>query len=233
MAIGNRVYLRKPEAKKEVLGGFEGVPVANIADTMGRLCTLHPRIKLMSKPIEDSRVGKALTVKSRAGDNLMLHKALNMAQEGDVIIVSNDTGESYRALIGEIMFTLAAYKKLGGIIIDGPIRDIESVKKMDLPIYATGTNPGGPYKDGAGEVNTPIACGGMSINPGDIVVMDSDGVVIVPLCEAEEVLAVVKDYHVMDAAKLEAAANGTAKREWVEKKLEAINTEVIDDMYVK
>lgn len=233
MAIGNRVYLRKPEVKQEILEGFAGIPVANIADTMGRLCTMHPRIKLMSKPIEDSKVGRALTVKSRAGDNLMLHKALNIAKEGDVLIVSNDSGESYRALIGEIMFTLAAYKKLGGIIIDGPIRDIESVKKMDLPIYATGTNPGGPYKDGAGEVNTPISCGGISINPGDVIVMDSDGIVVVPLQDAEEVVSGIKEFHAMDAAKLEAAGNGTAKREWVEKKLEAINTEIIDDMYVK
>lgn len=96
----------------------------------------------------------------------MLHKALNMAKPGDVIILSNDGGESYRSLIGEIMFTYLASRGAAGIIIDGPIRDIDAVRKMEMPIYATGTNPAGPYKEGPGEINVPISCGGISINPG-------------------------------------------------------------------
>lgn len=232
MAIGNRVFLKKPEVDVNILRDFESVPAANTADTMGRLCSMHPRIKLLSRPKKDVVAGRALTVKCRAGDNLMLHKALNMAKEDDVIIVSNDSGQSFRSLIGEIMFTFAEYKRIGGIIIDGPVRDMDSVKDMKLPIYATGSNPGGPYKDGNGEVNVPISCGGVSINPGDIVVMDSDGVVIVPLRDAETVLAVAKEYHKNDAAKLEAAATGKSKRDWVERRLEDIGTEIIDDYYM-
>lgn len=115
---------------------------------------------------EPHQRGRALTIKTRSGDNLMLHKALNMAKPGDVIILSNDGGESYRSLIGEIMFTYLASRGAAGIIIDGPIRDIDAVRKMEMPIYATGTNPAGPYKEGPGEINVPISCGGISINPG-------------------------------------------------------------------
>ena len=148
---------------------------------MGRLVGMHPRIKLQSAPKNPINVGRALTIKTRSGDNLMLHKALNMAKPGDVIILSNDGGESYRSLIGEIMFTYLASRGAAGIIIDGPIRDIDAVRKMEMPIYATGTNPAGPYKEGPGEINVPISCGGISINPGDIIVMDEDGVIVIPL----------------------------------------------------
>lgn len=188
MSIGNRIFLKKPEAPQELLDAFSTIPAANISDTMGRLVGMHPRIKLQSAPKNPINVGRALTIKTRSGDNLMLHKALNMAKPGDVIILSNDGGESYRSLIGEIMFTYLASRGAAGIIIDGPIRDIDAVRKMEMPIYATGTNPAGPYKEGPGEINVPISCGGISINPGDIIVMDEDGVIVIPLQEAETVL---------------------------------------------
>lgn len=154
-----------------------------------------------------------------------------MAKEGDVIIVSNEGGVDNRSLMGEIMFTYASYKKLTGLVLDGPIRDVDAAREMALPIYATGTTPGGPYKEGPGEVNVPISCGGISVNPGDIVVMDSDGVIIIPLKDAPEVLAAAQKLQANDEAKVIAAGNGTAKREWVGKKLAAKEIEIIDDMY--
>lgn len=232
MSVGNRVYLKKPMAAQELLDGFEHTPCANVADTMGRLASMHPRIQLLSKPEKAITAGRAVTIKCRAGDNLMLHKALNMIEPGDVLIVSNDGGEGYRSLTGEIMFTYAMAKGAAGMIIDGPIRDVDMVRECKMPIYATGANPGGPYKDGNGEINTPISCGGISVNPGDVVVMDTDGVVIVPLRDAEEILEAAIAYHEQDAAKLVDAANGISKRDWVEKSLEKIGTEIIDDCYM-
>lgn len=233
MPVGNRVFLKKPEASQELLDAFSKIPCANIADTMGRSCGMHPRIKLYSSPKHPVVVGRALTVKSRSGDNLFIHKALNIAREGDVIVASNDGGDEYRSLMGEIMFTFAMYKKLAGIVLDGPIRDADAAKDMPLPIYGTGTNPAGPYKEGPGEVNTPISCGGISINPGDIIVMDGDGVIVIPLQDAEDILAKAQALQANDEAKVIAASNGTSKREWVEKTLEAKSVEIIDDMYIK
>lgn len=158
----------------------------------------------------------------------MLHKALNMAKPGDVIILSNDGGESYRSLIGEIMFTYLASRGAAGIIIDGPIRDIDAVRKMEMPIYATGTNPAGPYKEGPGEINVPISCGGISINPGDIIVMDEDGVIVIPLQEAETVLKNARAFQEKDEAKLLAAQEGRAKREWVDELIEKKGVEILD-----
>lgn len=228
MSIGNRIFLKKPEAPQELLDAFSTIPAANISDTMGRLVGMHPRIKLQSAPKNPINVGRALTIKTRSGDNLMLHKALNMAKPGDVIILSNDGGESYRSLIGEIMFTYLASRGAAGIIIDGPIRDIDAVRKMEMPIYATGTNPAGPYKEGPGEINVPISCGGISINPGDIIVMDEDGVIVIPLQEAETVLKNARAFQEKDEAKLLAAQEGRAKREWVDELIEKKGVEILD-----
>lgn len=232
MPVGTRIYLKRPMPSSEILRKFEKIPTANIADTMGRSCALYPRIRLMSSPKKPITAGAALTVKSRAGDNLMIHKALDMAEAGDVIVVSNE-GEQTRSLMGEVMFTYARYRQLGALVLDGPIRDIDAANGMSFPIYATGTTPGGPYKEGPGEINVPISCGGISVCPGDIVVMDTDGVIIIPLEDAEAVLKAAQAFQEQDAAKVVAAANGTSKRGWVDKALAEKNIEIIDGCYKK
>ena len=161
MSIGNRVFMKRPMPEQGLLDEFSRIPAANIADTMGRSCAMNPRIKLMSGA-DKIMVGPALTVKTRAGDNLFIHQALDMALPGDIIVVSNDEDDT-RALMGEVMFTYAQYqRKLGGLVLDGPVRDTDALSKMPLPVYATGSTPGGPHKEGPGEINIPIACGGIS-----------------------------------------------------------------------
>lgn len=230
MSIGNRVFLKRPMPSQEMLDGFADIPAANIADTMGRSCAMNPRIRLMSH-FKGIMVGPALTVKARGGDNLFIHQALDMAQPGDIIVVSNDE-EQNRSLMGEIMFTYAKYqRKIGGLILDGPVRDMDALSQMDLPVYATGSTPGGPHKEGPGEINVPIACGGISVNPGDIILADADGIIVIPLKDAPAVLQKARKFHEQDAAKVEAARNGTSNRAWVKKKLDEKNTEFIDGAY--
>ncbi len=231
MSIGNRVFLKKPEAPQALLDAFSEIPAANISDTMGRLVGMHPRIKLQSNPDKPITAARALTIKTRSGDNLMLHQALNMAKPGDVLVVSNDGGEDYRSLIGEIMFTYLEGTGAAGIIIDGPIRDIDAVRQMKMPIYATGTNPAGPYKEGPGEINVPISCGGISVNPGDIIVMDLDGVIVIPLKEAETVLKNAQAFKEKDESKLKLTQEGRSNRDWVKDLIAKKQVEIIDDYY--
>lgn len=161
----------------------------------------------------------------------MLHAALDMATENDVIVVSNE-GDRSRALMGEIMVAYAhCCKKIAGIVLDGPIRDVDALSTLDFPLFATGSNPAGPFKEGPGEVNTPIAVGGVAVNPGDLIVGDADGVIVVPLGDAEELLVKTKEYAKFDASKVEAAKNGAANRQWVKKALELKGVEFIDDTY--
>lgn len=229
MSVGKRIYLRRELPEASLLEEFKKIPASNVADVMGRSSAMNPRIRLVSKPSAQMTAGPAFTVKCRAGDNLALHAALNFCNEGDVLVVSNEE-DNTRALMGEVMMAYLKHtKKVAGIILDGPIRDIDEIGHWDFPVYCTGTTPGGPYKEGPGEVNVPIACGGISVHPGDIILADPDGVIVIPLQDAKTILADAKEFQKADEAKLEAAKNGTAKRDWVEKALKEKGFEILDD----
>ena len=230
MPVGKRIYLRRELPDPEVMEQFRTIPAANVADCMERSCAMNPRIRLVSSP-KAQMVGPAYTVKVRAGDNLALHAALNRCGEGDVLVVSNE-GDDTRAVLGAIMMAFLYYsKKAAGIVIDGPIRDIDEISTWDFPVYCNGTTPGGPYKEGPGEVNVPIACGNISVNPGDIILGDADGVIVIPRKDGAEVLEAAKKFQMNDHKKFLAAKNGTADRRWVETSLEAKGFEIIDDVY--
>jgi len=231
MPIGKRIYLKREMPDYDVMMEFKKIPASNVADVMERSCAMNPRIHLVSTPKEQMNVGPAYTVKARAGDNLALHAALNYIGEGDFLVVSNEE-DNTRSLIGEVMMAYLKYtKKIAGIIVDGPIRDIDEISKWDFPVYATGTTPGGPYKEGPGEINVPIACGGISVNPGDIILADPDGVIVIPRKDAATVLKAAEEFQAKDEGKLVASKNGTANREWVTKSLQAKGFEIIDDVY--
>lgn len=230
MSIGNRVYIRRPAFDVALLQQYRQLPAANVADTMNRIAVLGNGIKRISAPRQPIMAGYAITVKARAGDNLMLHAALDMATENDVIVVSNE-GDRSRALMGEIMVAYAHYtRKIAGIVLDGPVRDIDALSELDFPIFATGANPAGPFKEGPGEVNTPIAVGGVAVCPGDLIIGDADGVIVVPLNDAATLLDKAMDYSRFDADKVTAAKNGTANRAWVKKSLDEKGVEFIDDV---
>lgn len=231
MAVGKRIYLKREMPDPKLVEEFKKIPASNTADVMGRSCAMNPRIHLVSSPKAQVMAGPAYTVKGRAGDNLALHAALGRCGEGDVLVVSNEE-DNTRAIIGEVMMAYLYYtRKIAGIIIDGPIRDIDEIGKWDFPVYCTGTTPGGPYKEGPGEVNVPVACGGISVNPGDIIVGDPDGVIVIPRKDAAAILIDAKAFMEADAAKLPKAKDGTQNRAWVDKALEAKGFEIIDDIY--
>lgn len=231
MSVGKRIYLKRELPDPEIVEQFKSIPASNTADVMSRNSAMNPRIRLVSSPKAQMMAGPAFTVKARAGDNLALHAALNFCSEGDVIVVSNEEDDT-RALLGEVMMAYLLYvKKVAGIVLDGPIRDIDEIGKWDFPVYCTGTTPGGPYKDGPGEINVPISCGGISVNAGDIILGDPDGVIVIPRRDAAQILEDAKAFQAADEAKLIAARNGTAKRGWVDKALEEKGFEIIDDVY--
>ncbi|MCH3950773.1 MAG: RraA family protein [Acidaminococcus sp.] len=231
MSVGKRIYLKRHMPDKAIMEQFKEIPASNVADVMGRSCAMNPRIHLMSSPKAQMAVGAALTVKARGGDNLALHAALNMAQEGDFIVVSNEH-DTTRALMGEVMMAyLYKVKKIAGIVLDGPMRDIDEIGHWDFPVYATGTTPGGPYKEGPGEVNVPVSCGEVSVNPGDIILADPDGVIVIPRKDAAQILKDAQAFKAKDGGKLEATLNGTINRSWVDKLIKEKEFEIIDDVY--
>lgn len=231
MPSGKRIYKKRNLPDPEIIAGFAKIPTANTCDVMNRNSAMHPRIKRMAGGESPIVAGPALTVKCRAGDNLALHAAMEICEEGDIVVVSNE-GDETRSIIGDNMMAyLYFYKKAAALIVDGAIRDFEEIQSWGFPVYATGTTPGGPYKEGPGEVNVPIACGNVSVHPGDIVVCDADGVIVIPRCDAKELLPLAQKFMEMDQAKLPKNKTGTANRAWVMKSIEEKGFDIIDDAY--
>ncbi len=230
MSVGFRVFSKRKLPSPEVVKALGELPSANVADVMTRLNSLPASISLQGPRLAGPVAGVALTAQVSAGDNLVLHKALNMAQEGDVIIVSNG-GAQTQALMGEVMFSYAKFKKVAAIVFDGPIRDLDSLDHLELPVYATGTRPGGPMKNGPGQINVPIAFEGCVVCPGDVVLVDNDGVVVVPRADAEAVLSAARILSDKDQAKVAAANEGTLDRSWVDGALEKAGCEFIESAY--
>lgn len=222
--VGFRIYSKINRPPRELVAGFAGIPVANIADNMNRLACVDAKIRPMNKaPL----LGTAFTVKTRPGDNLLLHKALDMAKPGDVIVVAAQ-GDTVNSITGELMISWAKQRGLAGLIIDGAIRDAGAVRNMDIPVYAAGITPNGPYKDGPGEINVPVSCGGIMIKPGDILVGDEDSVVVIDPHDAPQILEKAKATVVKETRFMEEIKNGTWDRTWVDKMLNEKGCEYID-----
>ncbi|MBQ9432956.1 MAG: hypothetical protein IJU26_01935 [Synergistaceae bacterium] len=140
--------------------------------------------------------------------------------------------DSTRALMGEVMMAyLYLQKKIAGIILDGPIRDIDEIGKWDFQVYCTGKMPGDPYKEGSDYLNVPISCGGISINSGDIILADPDRVIVIPRKDAAKVLEDAKQFQTADKGKLEKTRAGTINRDWVYKTLKQKEFQIRDDVY--
>ena len=193
MQAGFQVLKRRSAVDSEWVKKFATIPVANISNSMSRLNSGGAQLR----PLHAGGVlcGPALTVKSRPGDNLMTHMALNLAVEGDVIVVDAG-GDLTNAIVGERMLAYCVAKKFAGVIIYGAVRDYGWIRQQRFPVYACGVTHQGPYKDGPGEINTPLSLGGMVVHPGDLIVGDEDGVLCVPQAN-------VADVHVKAAAKYE------------------------------
>lgn len=220
MSPGFRVLTRSRKASAEQVARYHGLPVANISDSMHRVTAAGARLR----PLHAGGylAGPALTVKTRPGDNLMLQYALNIAEPGDVIVVDAG-GDLSNALIGELMLAFAQKKQLGGVVINGAVRDLQSITGSRFPVYAAGVTHRGPYKHGPGEINVPIAIDGMVIEAGDLIVGDMDGLLCVPLDHLEDVYAEAKARNDAERHKLQAIADGRNDRSWVLEKLKALN----------
>ena len=213
MSTGFRILNRQRAVSADLVEKFSRLPVANVSDSMHRMTAAGPRLRKMHR--EGVLAGPALTVKARPGDNLMLHKAIDMAQPGDVIVVDAG-GDLTNSLMGELMLAYAIRRGVAGFVLNGAIRDADQFIAMNLPVFAAGITHRGPYKDGPGEINVPIALDGMVIHPGDLMLGDSDGVLAVPFEAAEEVYA-------RTAAKQMAAIEaGTNDRSWVDAALKRL-----------
>lgn len=216
---GLQILKRRRQVSAQQVDAYRGLPVANISDCMARMTAAGPRLRPMHR--SGYLVGPALTVKCRPGDNLMIHKALMMAQPGDVIVVDAG-GDLTNALFGEIMTATAVARGVAGIVLNGAVRDAEEIGEGTFPLYAAGVTHRGPYKDGPGEINVPIAIDGMVIEPGDMMVGDADGLLCIPFADVDAILEATRKKMDIEAQMLRDIAAGTLDTSWVDATLRRI-----------
>ena len=204
-------FKRPPVALMQRLTCF---PTPDMSDLLNRLFAINPQITLMTSP-HHKICATACTVKVFPGDNLMVHKSLDVFEPGDVVVVDAG-GSAMNAVLGDLISTKAKHRGAAGFVIDGLIRDLPAVQALDFPVFARGTSPIGPLHRGPGEINYAISCGGVVVNPGDIVVGDAMGVVVIPQSIAAELLARLESHAVSNATYLTSVRQGSFSNEWVD-----------------
>ncbi|WP_261131615.1 RraA family protein [Bacillus sp. Marseille-Q3570] len=224
--VGFRIRQDFERVDPKILERFKDIPTPNIGDVMGRQWAMDHSIK----PVNHAGVhifGSAFTVRTHPSDNLLVHKAMDLAKPGDIIVI-DACGDMGNAILGEIMCHYAKIKGIAGYIVDGPVRDLTGIAEMGFPVFAKGGTPRGPYKEGPGEINTTISCGNVPVSPGDVIVADDDGVMVIPKDDASEVLENATEVLKNEQEIIRSIYQGNWDRKWVDDVLQKKGCEFID-----
>lgn len=179
------IYHTFDRAPLDLLDRFKSVSTSTLSDAMGRHGAMHPEIRPIFENV--SMVGTAFTVLCFPGDNLMTHRALQMLEPGDVMVI--DDGDYATGCFGHRSALQVLARGGVGVVASGSTRDVALLRRDRFPMFCRGVSPRAPQKNTPGSINVPVHVGGIVVSPGDVVVGDDDGVVVVPLAEAEEILA--------------------------------------------
>ena len=214
---GFRIRLDHPRPRESVLHELSRFATPDISDLLNRLYSVDSAITCLTGS-HYRLCHPVCTVKVYPGDNLMVHKALDVARPGDVVVV-DARGSTMNAVLGDIICTKAKHRGLAGFVVDGLIRDLPGIMELDFPVFARGTTPVGPLHRGPGEINYPVACGGTVVAAGDVVVADAAGMVVVPQSIVDEVLFRLVEREAASAAYLAAVQRGEFSNQWVDRLL--------------
>jgi RraA family protein len=209
--IGWREYESAAQASPATLAALRELAVSLLSDNMARASGI---MGLQAYHQPKPMAGTAVTVRTRAGDNLAIHRAFDYCRPGDVLVIDGG-GELTQALMGDIMASYAESLGVQGLVIDGAIRDVGAIRQRDFPVYARGVTHRGPYKNGPGEINVPVTVGRMVVNPGDIIVGDEDGLLAIAPADVESVIGGARRQGAKEAAALQSIAEGRFDRSWV------------------
>ncbi len=216
--MGFQIRAEIDRPTRELIEVFRKFETTDISDLLNRMYTMHHTIRNLvnEKPL----VGPAITVKLYPGDNLMLHKALDVAQPGDVVVVDT-SGSDRNAVFGDLIANKALHRGIAGFVIDGLIRDLDGVKETGLPVYARGVTSFGPLHRGPGELNFAITCGGIVVNPGDLISADSSGVVVVARHFVHSAILKLTAHQAQMKKYIKDVKRGIFSNDWVDSQLKA------------
>lgn len=227
--VGFRIYKDFERVDKEVIAKWKDIPTTDLSDVMERTNTMNYTIKGVHQRGVHI-VGSALTVRTPPGDHLMVQKAMDLAKPGDIIVIDACGGVD-SAVIGELMCRYAKTKGIVGFIIDGLVRDTHAIYLMNYPVFAKGGIPQRPSKKGPGEINSTISCGGVHVSPGDVIVADDDGVIVIPKADVTDtVIQKVNQKAENEKQVIHAIDNNEWDRDWIDKLLQQKGCEIIEKL---
>ena len=209
MPIGFRAFLEFERPDPALIKSYREIPSSNIGDCVRKMYCMFGGIRSYNRK---KLAGPAFTVKVPAGDNLLAQMALDYAKPGDIIVIDG-AGYTDRALVGGMMLAYAEERGLGGFAVNGAVRDLDDIDGSELPVFALASTPLGPYREGPGELNVPVVCGGQVVMPGDILVGDSDGLVVIPRLDAPDLLDAVRANLAMEQDEMRRMKEGTYAEE--------------------
>jgi len=202
-----------PRIPEDILQEASSLQPAILADVLGRRGAMHGRIRPLSPHM--TVVGTALTVDVRPGDNLMIHAAIQLARPGDVLVIDGK-GDQTSALLGAIMSAACQARHIAGVVVDGAVRDRLDIQGSGFPVFCLGTNPNGPTKCWPGRIGYPVSVGGVTVHPGDLIVGDADGVVVIERARIPEALPAARIKLAEEAALIASIRAGNKASRWLE-----------------
>lgn len=209
------IHPRADGPDEATLSRLDPLPTSALSDSMRRLPGAPGVLPLFSGC---RLVGPALAVRTRAGDNLVVHKAVDLARPGEVLVIDAG-GDTTRAIVGDLLCRYAASRGLAGIVLDGAARDVVELHELGLPVFARAVSHLGPYKNGPGEIGGSVSIAGMTVRSGDVVVGDADGVIAVPAARAGAIATAAEELLRAEAAAVDAIDRGTWDRSWIDASL--------------
>ena len=225
---GFQIRLDFPRLDPALMDRFRAYDTPEISDLLNRLYAVDSSIRCLTGA-HHRLCGPICTVRVYPGDNLMVHKALDVAKAGDIVVIDahGSKGGMANAVLGDIICTKASHRGIAGFVVDGMIRDLPGILEIGMPVYARDITVVGPLHRGPGEINFPITCGGTVVNPGDVLVADAAGMVCVPRGAAEELLGRLDAREEASSNYLAAVRRGEFSNAWVDEMLQAARCPIV------
>lgn len=221
MPVDCPIHPASPLPPPELVDRLRKLATSLVSDVFGRWAGAPGLLPVAGLTAGQVVAGPALTVRTRPGDNLVVHKALDLARPGEVLVVAGG-GQTDRAVLGGLMGQYASTRGLAALVVDGAVRDQADLAALAPPVFAAGVSHLGPYKDGPGELRGPVALAGVAVADGDLVIGDADGIAVIPRGRAEEIVALAEEKRGAEEAERRAIEAGTWDRGWIDAALRMV-----------